>query len=311
MQQPSVIAALDLGSNSFRLQLARVEGDQLTLIDGQRQPVRLAAGLDANNTLDEAAQQRALDCLRHFNSCLNGLPAAAVRVVGTNTLRIASNTADFMPKFEAALGYPIETIAGREEARLIYLGVSHGLPPSAERRLVIDIGGGSTEFIIGEGFIPLELESLRMGSVSYSLRYFPGGKITAINLATAEQAVRHELQTIAPRFVASQWETAHGSSGTAKVVNEILSQNGFSDSGITRSALECLRERLLAAGDVTALNIAGIKPDRVLALPGGFAILYTLFCELGIEQMRPAQGALQDGVLYDLLECARQVNLAN
>src|SRR5574340_1229424 len=162
MQQQPILAAVDLGSNSFRLQVARVEGDQLYLLDGLREPVRLAAGLTADKYLDAAAQQRALDALGRFAERLRGLPRAAVRVVGTNSFRVAKNAGDFIPQAEHTLGFPIEVIAGREEARLIYLGVAHGLPPSQDQRLVIDIGGGSTEFIIGKGLTPLKLESLYM-----------------------------------------------------------------------------------------------------------------------------------------------------
>ncbi|MHB1238431.1 MAG: Ppx/GppA phosphatase family protein, partial [Gallionella sp.] len=168
MRQQSVLAAVDLGSNSFRLQIARVEGDQLYMLDGLREPVRLAAGLSPDKFLDAETQQRALAALGRFAERLRDLPREAVRVVGTNALRVAKNAADFIPQAEHILGFPIEIIAGREEARLIYLGVAHGLPPSKHNRLVVDIGGGSTEFIIGNGLVPLKLESLYMGCVSYS-----------------------------------------------------------------------------------------------------------------------------------------------
>ncbi|MBI2287331.1 MAG: Ppx/GppA family phosphatase [Nitrosomonadales bacterium] len=300
MQHQPILAAVDLGSNSFRLQIARVEGDQLYMLDGLREPVHLAAGLTADKYLDAAAQQRALATLGRFAERLRDLPREAVRTVGTNSLRVARNAADFIPQAEHILGFPIEVIAGREEARLIYLGVAHGLPQSQDNRLVIDIGGGSTEFIIGNGLKPLKLESLYMGCVSYSLRFFPGGKITKQNLKQAELAARIELQIIAADY-RGQWQHALGSSGTARVLCDILEQNGYSKSGITRDGLEKLRADLVRAGDTRKLALAGLRAERIPVLPGGFAIMYAAFCELEIEQMQPALGALREGVLYDLL----------
>ena len=300
MQHQPILAAVDLGSNSFRLQIARVEGDQLYMLDGLREPVHLAAGLTADKYLDAAAQQRALATLGRFAERLRDLPREAVRTVGTNSLRVARNAADFIPQAEHILGFPIEVIAGREEARLIYLGVAHGLPQSQDNRLVIDIGGGSTEFIIGNGLKPLKLESLYMGCVSYSLRFFPGGKITKQNLKQAELAARIELQIIAADY-RGQWQHALGSSGTARVLCDILEQNGYSESGITRDGLEKLRVDLVKAGDTRKLALAGLRAERIPVLPGGFAIMYAAFCELEIEQMQPALGALREGVLYDLL----------
>ena len=300
MQQQPILAAVDLGSNSFRLQIARVEDDQLYMLDGLREPVRLAAGLTPDKYLDADAQQHALDALSKFAERLRGLPREAVRAVGTNSLRVAKNAADFLPQAEHVLGFPIEVIAGIEEARLIYLGVAHGLPQSPDNRLVMDIGGGSTEFIIGNNLEPLKLESLYMGCVSYSKRYFPDGKITKQNLKQAELAARGELQGIATEFSRSHWNVALGSSGSARVLCDILELNGYSKNGITRDGLERLRAELLDAGDVQRLDLQGLKGDRIPVLPGGFAIMYAAFCELGIEQMQPALGALREGVLYDL-----------
>ena len=199
----STIAAVDLGSNSFRLQVARVVDDQIYPLDTLKDPVRLGAGLSSDEWLDEAAQQRALDCLRRFGERLRGLPREAVRVVGTNTLRVARNSATLIPQLEEALGgFPIEIIAGREEARLIYLGAAHSLPASKEKRMVVDIGGGSTEFIIGQQLKSQKTESLYMGCVSYTLRYFPDGKITEKALQAAETAARIELQSIVHEFFA-------------------------------------------------------------------------------------------------------------
>lgn len=301
MQRQPLLAAIDLGSNSFRLQVARVENDQLYMLDGLRETVRLAAGLKDDKLLDAAAQQRGLACLEKFGERLRDLPQEAVRAVATNTLRVARNAPDFLQQAETALGFPIEVIAGREEARLIYLGVAQGLPHSDERRLVVDIGGGSTEFIIGRGLQPTHLESLYMGCVSYAARYFPDGKITKANLKQAELAARNELQGIKTKYARGQWDVALGSSGTARVLNDVLEQNGYSADGITREGLEILRGQLLKAGDAARLELAGLKPDRVPVLASGFAIMYAVFCELKIERMHPALGALREGVLYDLL----------
>lgn len=299
MQDRSLLAAVDLGSNSFRLQIARVEGDQFYMLDSLRESVRLAAGLTADDYLDVEAQDRALKALARFAERLRGLPAEAVRAVGTNSLRVAKNAADFIPQAERALGFPIEVIAGREEARLIYMGVAHGLPPSAVNRLVMDIGGGSTEFMIGNGLNPIKLESLYMGCVSFSGRYFADGKITKHNLKQAELAARNELQTIVSDY-RGQWREAFGSSGTARMLEEVLVQNGYSDSGITRDGLEQLRTHMLKVGDVQKLNLPGLKADRLHAFAGGFSIMYAAFCELGVFTMQTALGALREGVLYDL-----------
>lgn len=300
MQQQPLLAAVDLGSNSFRLQVARVENDQIYMLDGLREPVRLAAGLTENKLLDKESQQRALACLQRFGERLRGLPRDAVRAVGTNSLRVAKNAPEFLPQAEAALGFPIEVIAGREEARLIYLGVAHGLPMSDGNRLVMDIGGGSTEFIIGNGLEPLRLESLYMGCVSYSLRFFPDGKVSKSSLKQAELAARNELQTIVSDYRNTGWSIALGSSGSARVLCDILEQNGYSESGITRDGLERLRAELIRVGDVRRLELQGLKPDRIPVLPGGFSIMYAALSELGIERMLPALGALREGVLYDL-----------
>jgi len=301
VQRQPLLAAVDLGSNSFRLQVARVENDQLYMLDGLREAVRLAAGLREDKLLDQDAQQRGLYCLEKFGERLRDLPHEAVRAVATNTLRVAKNAPEFLQQAEAALGFPIEVIAGREEARLIYLGVAQGLPHGEERRLVMDIGGGSTEFILGRDLQPTQLESLYMGCVSYTAQFFPDGKITKSSLKQAELAARNELQSIVTEYAPEHWDIALGSSGTARVVNDVLEQNGFSAGGITRDGLENLRIQLLKAGDAGKLELAGLKPDRVPVLAGGFAIMYAAFCELKIEQMRPALGALREGVLYDLL----------
>src|SRR6185436_10101750 len=208
MPEFSNLAAVDLGSNSFHCQVARVVGDQIYTLDSLREPVRLGAGLNEDKLLEPAAQERALAALRRFGERLRGLDRHAIRAVGTNTLRVAKNAPAFLKLASMALGCPIEVIAGREEARLIFIGVQHSLPPSKERRLVVDIGGGSTEFIIGAGYKPQKLASLYMGCVSYSLQFFPDGKITKGSMNQAELAARNELQPLVSGYSKKQWQQA-------------------------------------------------------------------------------------------------------
>ena len=301
MESPPTIAAVDLGSNSFRLQVGRVVDDQIYPLDSLREPVRLAAGLTPDKHLDDAAQARAIDCLKRFGERLRGMPPGAVRAVGTNTLRVAKNAREFMPRFDAALGFPIEVVAGREEARLIYLGVAHSLPATPDKRLVVDIGGGSTEFIIGAGNQPHKLESLYMGCVSYSLRYFPDGRISKSNMKEAELAARIEVETIRRQFSRKHWQQAVGSSGTARAMGDILEANGWSASGITGEGLERLRGALLKAGDAAKLDLPGLKEDRIAVLPGGFAIMNAIFAELDVGHMALANGAMRQGILWDMI----------
>jgi exopolyphosphatase/guanosine-5'-triphosphate,3'-diphosphate pyrophosphatase len=301
MNAHPTLAAVDLGSNSFRLEVARVEGDQLYPLDSLKETVRLAAGLDADKRLDEAAQRNALQCLSRFGERLRGLPKEAVRCVGTSALRVAKNAPEFLARAEAALGFPIEVVAGREEARLIYLGVAHSLPPSGAPRLVVDIGGGSTECIIGQGLEPEQRESLHMGCVNFSLGFFPGGRIDKAALKRAELAARAEVLQIERAFSAGHWEQAIGSSGTARALAEVQAQNGWSDGAITRDGLDALRAALLRAGHIDNIDLPGLKSDRRPVIAGGFAIMSGIFTELGIERMEVADGAMREGILYDLL----------
>jgi exopolyphosphatase/guanosine-5'-triphosphate,3'-diphosphate pyrophosphatase len=299
-----LIAAVDLGSNSFRLQVGRVVGNQIYPLDGLKETVRLASGLTANKTLDGPSQLRALDALRRFGEMLRGFDGGAVRAVATNTLRVAKNAPQFLVEAEAALGVPIEVIAGREEARLIYLGVAHTLPSPQVQHLVVDIGGGSTEFIVGRAIKPRLLESLYMGCVTYTLRYFPGGQVNKKRMKEAELAARKELQAIAHAYRAAGWQEAVGSSGTAKAIVDLLELNGLNPGGamgITRDGLERLRGALYEAGDAAKLKLEGLRPDRVPVLPGGVAIMSAVFREFGLEHMTFSEGALRLGVLYDLL----------
>ena len=301
MAEYETLASVDLGSNSFHCQVARVVGDQFYPLDNLREPVRLGAGLGPDKILDEAAQERALACLERFGERLRGLDRHAVRAVGTNTLRVAKNAKSFLKRARAALGFPIEIIAGREEARLIFIGVQHGLPPLKQERLVVDIGGGSTELIIGSKLKPHRLESLYMGCVSYSLRYFPGGRLTRAAFRRAELAARNELQPIVSQFSKRHWAEAIGSSGTARALAEIAQANGLGDGTITPAALDKLRTSMTRAGDNDHLDLTGIRPDRVPVLPGGLAILTAVLSELRIAQMTVAGGGMREGLLYDLL----------
>ena len=297
----SEIAAVDLGSNSFRLQLARVVDGRLIFHDSLREAVRLGAGLDKQNYLDPAAQQRAIDCLKRFGERLRGLPPDAVRAVATNTFRVAKNSDELLAEAQAALGCPIEIIAGREEARMIFIGVSHSLPVAMHQRMVIDIGGGSTEFIIGRGLEPQEMESLYMGCVSYSRKFFADGRITEESLQKARLAAADEIQAIRTRFHSGHWHEAVGSSGTARALGEIMRLNYLSDGAITRQGLQALRELLLKVRDTRKLQLEGLSADRAAVIPGGLSIMLAAFDELGIERMTTASSALREGVLYELL----------
>lgn len=301
MKTYDTLAAADLGSNSFRLEVARVAGDQLYPLDSLKETVRLAGGLGDDKTLDEDTQARALACLQRFGERLRGLSPEAIRCVGTSALRIARNASTFLRKAEAALGHPIEIVAGREEARLIYLGVAHSLPASPDRRLVVDIGGGSTECIIGHGLKPHERESLHMGCVNFSKRFFADGVIDKAALKAAEMSARGEVEVVARTFSKANWQQAVGSSGTARALREILEQNGWSARGITADGLAQLRSQMIKAGHIDALELAGLARDRRPVIAGGFAIMAGLFAELGIEQMDVAETAMREGILYDLL----------
>lgn len=298
------IAAVDLGSNSFRLEVGRVVDDQIYTLDSLKESVRLASGLQADKSLDRASQDRALAALSRFGERIRGLPVEAVRAVATNALRVAKNATPFLREAEAALGFPIEIIAGREEARLIYIGAVHSLPATDTQRLVFDIGGGSTEFIIGNGMKPLCLESLFMGCVSYSLRYFPDGVIDRKRLQEAQMAAAKEVSLIAHAYQKAGWGESIGSSGTAKAIAEILEQNDLNPggvSGITRQGLDRLCALMLRHKRMEALPLEGIKSDRVPVLPGGIAIMSAILDTLGMDHVTYADGALRLGVLYDLL----------
>jgi len=312
MNAPQTLAVVDMGSNSFRLELGRVEGDQIFRLDTWRETLRVGAAIDTRGRLTSAAQRAALACLARFGERLRGFERRSVRAVATNTFRVASNAAAFLRAAEAALGFPIDVISGHEEARLIYLGVAHVLPPSPQPRLVIDIGGGSTEFIIGRGLEPQHLDSLKIGCVSWSQRFFADGELRSERFLAAETHARAEIEAIGREFGRERWQEAYASSGTALALAEILEENGLSSGGITREGLARLRKRMIGAGHVSRLRLEGLKAQRAPVLAGGFAIMYAALQELDVERVNPVGGALRLGVLYDLLgrSIARDVRVA-
>jgi exopolyphosphatase/guanosine-5'-triphosphate,3'-diphosphate pyrophosphatase len=301
MTRQETLAAVDLGSNSFHLEIGRVVEHQIYPLDAVREVVRLGGGLTAEKRIDRATQAAAHEALAKFAERLRGFARQRVRAAGTNALRVAKNASQFLREARAVLGFPIEVISGREEARLIYLGVTHALPVSAQRRLVVDVGGGSTEFIIGTGFEPQLTESLYMGCLSYSLKYFGEGRIDKARMKAAELAARQELAGILHAYRALGWEEAVGSSGTARSMENILRENGFAEEGLTREGLDKLRALLIKHERADPDKIGGLRPNRAPVLPGGVAIMKALFDELGIEAMKVSEGALRHGVLYDLL----------
>jgi exopolyphosphatase/guanosine-5'-triphosphate,3'-diphosphate pyrophosphatase len=298
---PDVLAAVDLGSNSFHMVVARYSHGQLTIVDRLREMVRLAAGLDEHDRLSRDSVTRAIKALERFGQRLRDVNAGGVRVVGTNTLRKAKRKGAFLDRAREALGHPIEIISGVEEARLIYLGVAHTMPSEPGHRLVVDIGGGSTELIIGEGLVAKRLESLYMGCVSLSVEHFPDGIITEKRMKRARTAAQLELEPVAARFRRSEWDSAVGASGTLRAASDILLARGAVDGLITRKGIEALVDECLEAGDVTRLKMPGLTPDRQEIFPAGLAILIEVFARLGVESMRVADGALREGLLYDLL----------
>ena len=296
-----LLAVVDLGSNSFRLEIGRVEGDQIYQLDTWRETLRFGAGMDNKGRLTQRAMTAALACLARFRERLSGLHPAAVRVVATNTFRVASNAQEFVTLAERTLGLPIDVISGHEEGRLTFSGVAHELPPSTRPRLVIDIGGGSTEFIIGRGFEPERLESLTIGCVGLTQRFFRDGAITKAALDAAETVARSEIEAIAGAFGTGSWHEAYGSSGTAVALADILEQNLFSGVGVTAVGLARLRRHMLDAGHVSRLKLNALKGERAPVLAGGYAIMAAAVTELRIERIDPVGGALRLGVLYDLL----------
>jgi exopolyphosphatase/guanosine-5'-triphosphate,3'-diphosphate pyrophosphatase len=298
---PEIVAAVDLGSNSFHMIVCSLSNGKLQTIDRLREMVRLASGLDANNVLDEGTQNRALACLERFGQRIRNIPHDSVRIVGTNTLRTAKNAGQFIIKAEQALNHPIHIISGIEEARLIYLGVAYSLSSNVNLRLVMDIGGGSTEYIIGTGDTPKEKESLHMGCVSVSNTFFKEGHLSknAFNQATlfAEQ----KLEPFQRKFQSKNWDEAIGASGSLRSIAKVLQARGWSNNGITWQGLEKLVAHLSRCDHIDELNLPELDQERLPVFAGGVAIVYATFKSLGIDQMTVADGALREGLIQDLL----------
>ncbi|MBT8040946.1 MAG: Ppx/GppA family phosphatase [Xanthomonadales bacterium] len=294
-------AAVDLGSNSFHLLVARREHGELRVLDRIKDMVRLGGGLDAEGNLDPAVQNRAFACLARFGQRLRGIPQHNIRAVGTQTFRRMKNANAFLMIAETALGCSIDIIAGREEARLIYLGVSQGVAGHDGRRLVIDIGGGSTELVIGEGLETLETESLQYGCVSLTRRFFADGRINRERWDKAVNSVLAELQELRRRYLAAGWDTAIGSSGTIKAVEEICRRLGWREKDISADALALLRDRLLQFDTIDEVQLPGLTERRHPVLVGGLAMLFACFEALELDTMAVSPYALREGVLHDLL----------
>ena len=295
-----MFAAVDLGSNSFRLHVAQHDGQTMRVVKSAREPIRLGAGLDARGNLTEAAMQIAIESLARFKTVLAGFPLTAVRVVATNTIRIAGNSAAFLPLAEKAIGYPIEIISGEEEGRLIYMGVASTVSTPGERRLVLDIGGGSTELILGAGQEIEQVESFSIGTVRVSQDFFIGGRIDAAAFDAAIVSSRSLFEDAAPLFRHQRWSVAYGSSGTLRAIGDAIAKNGIGDGALTSGSLDALRQRLVGFGSVSQIVLTGMKPDRAAVIVGGLSILIGVMQELDIGALLPIEAGLRMGVLWDL-----------
>jgi exopolyphosphatase/guanosine-5'-triphosphate,3'-diphosphate pyrophosphatase len=296
---PGQLAAIDMGSNSFRLEIGQLHDGRYRRVDYLKETVRLGAGLDSDGFLDEPSAGRGLECLARFARRLEGFAPGQVRAVATQTLREANNREAFLQRAESALGHPVEIISGREEARLIYAGVAR-LQPSTAPRLVVDIGGRSTEMILGRGTRPIRAESFQVGSVSLSMKYFADGRFSDAAFREAQIAAGAELEEALVPFACEHWREALGSSGTVGAVSQVLAASGISDGRVTPDGLRWLMKRCLDAGSADRLTLPGLKDDRRAVIAGGLAILYTLATHFGIAELKPARGALRQGVIFDL-----------
>jgi len=302
MDTGTLLAAVDLGSNSYRLEIGRYDHGQIHRTEYLKETVRQGYGLDEARNLTPDAMQRGWDCIARFGERLAGFPRSQVRAVATQTLREARNRDEFLLRAQQLLGFPIDVISGREEARLIYLGVAHLLPQSQERRLVVDIGGRSTELILGLGADPAVTESYRVGSGNWSMRYFPAGQFTPAAFASAEVAAKAVLDGALDRYRRASWDMAYGASGTIGAVGDVLAAAGWASGVIQREGLDWLREKMLAARSADKLRLDGLKDDRRPVIGGGVSVLRAVFDLLEIDEMRPAAGALRHGALFDLLD---------
>lgn len=300
-EAPELVAAVDLGSNSFHMIVCSVHKGQLKTLDRLREMVRLASGLNDKKILDEPTQQRALACLERFGQRIQNFPEGNVRIVGTNTLRTAKNSRQFLQKAERAIGYPIHIISGIEEARLIYQGVAHSLQSNANRRLVMDIGGGSTEYIIGTNSDPAQKESLRMGCVTVSNQFFTDGAISSRRFKQAQIFVNQQLNTYRNLFNHNRWDEAIGASGSIRSIRKVLLATEWSKGGITHAGLEKLKQHVLNCKHVSELDLPELDQERLPVFMGGLVILYTTFKTLDIDKMSVSDGALREGLIYDYL----------
>lgn len=294
-------AAIDLGSNSFHMVVAKYADGRVQIVDRIKEMVRLADGLDEQRNLTEETIERSIACLQRFGQRIKELPARHVRAVGTNTLRQAKNGSYFLNRAREALGHRIEIIAGREEARLIFLGVAHTVYKENERRLVVDIGGGSTELIIGQDFQPRLTESLYMGCVSMTRQFFADGKISAKRMRRAILFARQEMETIESQYRMAGWDSAIGASGTILSIHKVLTLQNWGQSDITPDGLEHLREAMFSAGHTNNVQFEGLSANRKPVFAGGVAVLSGIFESLGIEHMTISDGALREGLLHELI----------
>ncbi|RJS92958.1 Ppx/GppA family phosphatase [Salinisphaera sp. Q1T1-3] len=300
-QGPLTVAAVDLGSNSFHMIVVQIEGSQRRVVDRLKESVRLAGGLDADGTLDAPTREAALACLSRFGQRLSQLPSAQVRVVGTNTLRQARHAEGFLAEAEAVLGHPIEIIYGVEEARLIYAGVCEDLAAEDEQRLVVDIGGGSTELVIGCGPRVLHAESVSLGAVSFTREFFPDGKVDKTRWRAAVTAARVALERLAYTYRQTGWSRAIGASGSVK---SILRASGIEDPAgvITPDALDKLGRQVRRTGNLDKLSLPGLSAERQAIFAGGLAVLTGIFESLSVQRMAVSDKALREGVITDLLD---------
>ena len=296
-----LVAAVDLGSNSFHLVLASYDGGALRVIDRLKEHVFLADGLDSKNRLSEDAMERAMQCLRQFRQRLEGIPAHDVRTAATNTFRVTRKPADLLARAEAELGYRIEILSGEEEARLIYAGVRYDVGREQQRLWNIDIGGGSTEVVSGSGAEPEVAESLRMGSSSWSRRFFPKGRIKSRAMSKAILAARHELAPIVPSLLDLPPALVTGSSGTVLSMVRILAETELTDGDVHLEALHTLRKDVLRFDHLDDFQLPGLKEGRRRTFLGGLAILIGVMEGLGLSHLSPSDGALREGILLDLL----------
>ncbi len=301
MENGTRLAAVDLGSNSFRLEIGRMEHGQFARTEYLKETVRQGSGLDDQRNLTFEAMERGWDCLARFGERLANFEGFEVRAVATQTLREARNRDEFLAKGNEVLGFPIEVISGREEARLIYQGVAQALPQDNERRLVVDIGGRSTELILGQGYEPKTMESFRVGSIAWSTRYFPDNQLNKHAFQMAEIAAKAVLDEALNAYRRDAWDVAYGSAGTVGAVADVLVAAGWPAGCVNREGLDWLQGKLISAQSTDRIRLAGMRDDRRAIIGGGLSVLRAVFDLLDIDQMQLATGGLRHGLLFDLM----------